>query len=255
MDVEHEGSYSDAPTPPVAPSWLKRLWPSGWPRWAKWLLAPLFLVVLVFYFRDVRMGTGLWGNALVEVERGVKVRVDNQGRAWVTYQNKQELPADGLGLVVVTEGDNDNHPDKLQAFRGMIMKADWPVVVFLNATGFDATGEPVVIRKALDGHELYRAPITDRVALNIPNRDGTFTLLMADRTSKSMPEREWLTKYMRLSPAPDAKELEKLSDEELRKKGFERITVPEAKRRGILDDKGQPVLSRPRLLISDEKKK
>jgi hypothetical protein len=234
--------------------WLWLVKPWTWPRWAKVVAALLLIPILTFYYRDKRVGDGFWGTAEVrEVEAGVKVRVDNYGRTKVTYGDGKELAAEGMQLVVVTKEDHEKDTTRLAPFMSFIKDSDWPLVVFVNSTGFDPTGEPVVIRRASDGQMLYSAGSVGRVALSVPKRDGSFTVHLADGSKLDVSEKDWVEKFMRLkyqSP-PDLKELEKMSDDELKARGYLRLPIEEAKQKGLVDGDGKPVPNPPRLMLQD----
>lgn len=219
-------------------------------RWLRWALplpvlaALAALALFALYDRGVRVGDNYWGRPLADVEGGIRVRVDSSGRGIVAYRNNTQLPADGLSFAVVTLEDHNKDKERLAPFLALVSPGDWPLVVFFNASGFDASGEPVAIRRVADGGELYRPIAADKaVALALPRRAGGFVVYHRDGGVGEVNERDWVEKYLRLpyQPTPSEKDLEKLSDEELKKLGYERLPLEEARKRGLVDDKGKQV--------------
>lgn len=204
-DLEAMSVGSPPPQQPPAPPWLSYLNPGRWPKWFKYLAMPVLFVVLVFYFRDQRVGNGLFAPSQPAAEPqalsdGVAVRTQGV-KVEVGYLDGSWLPADGLGVALVTREDDAKAPDRLNAFRGLLTDQDFPLVVFLNASGFDATGEPVVIRRAKDGKELYRSPNAEKVLLCVAQRDGRFRVFVP-RGMRTVDEQTWVEKYMRLKYEP-----------------------------------------------------
>lgn len=138
---------------------------------------------------------------------GVKLVVPESGAPSVVYQNGVKILADGLGVAAITWEDYTKFPARLDDSGAKFPRQDFPLVVFFNATGFDATGVPVVVRRASDGELLYRrddAP--SRLALVTPLRDGRFriTPTYLDRVSGTfvVSDERWYTAYMGRQPAP-----------------------------------------------------
>ena len=243
---EHPYSHHDDHPIPEQPKdtksplfWLWKLAPWTWPTWLKFLAAGPVITLLAFYFRDVRVGDGFWGKPGVEIEAGVRLKVDNYSRVTIDYAQGQTFPADGLFMTVVTQDDHAKTPERLAPFIALVKDDDWPIVVFVNGTGFDTTGEPICIRRASDGKELYRSDNSQRVALCVGKSDGSFTVYLPSGGSRDLSEKDWVEKFMRLTlQSPETpKDLEKLSDEELKKLGYERIPLEEAKKRGLVNEK------------------
>jgi len=226
--------------------------PKKWPRWLRWLLSVPVIILLAFFFRDKRLGSPLydkisgqtsmatWKVQPFEEEPKITVDFDQRhGLVRYTYVNGTEVPADGLAAAYITAEDNAQQPDRLAPYKALIKDTDFPLVVFMNASGFDPTGEPICIRRASDGGVVYKAQDLHQVRLAVPLRDGQFLLFLLDGTTKKVSEAEWMLKAMRmpLANSLDPKELEKLSDEELKKRGLERISEEEAIKRGLIPGK------------------
>ncbi len=127
------------------------------------------------------------------------------------------MPADAIGVAVVTLEDNNKAPEKLKA--QLLDKVDFPVVVFFNATGFDASGTPYIVRKAADGKQLYGL-VTDRpnqLRAVVPLRGGGwigYYWVTSDNHGKiSISDEEWASTYLglkateKLEPDVNAKEI------------------------------------------------
>lgn len=226
--------------------------PKKWPRWLRWLLSVPIILLLAFFFRDKRLGSPLydkisgqtsmasWKVQPFEEEPKITVDFDQRhGLVQYTYLNGTAFPADGLAAAFITAADDAQQPERLAPYKALIKDTDFPLVVFMNASGFDPTGEPICIRRAADGGVVYKAPDLHQVRLAVPLRDGQFLLFLLDGTTKKVSEAEWMLKAMRmpLANSLDPKELEKLSDEELRKRGLERISEEEAIKRGLIPGK------------------
>ena len=186
---------------------------------------------------------------------GVKVRVLATS-AHIVYGDGSRFPPDGLAMVVVTAEDDKSHPQRLDPVRPRIGATDWPVVVFVNASGFDATGAPVVIRRAADGKVLYREEggSPSPVRLSVARRDGDFDVYPYGRAEPwRVGEREWVEKFLRVPYEVDPKELEKLSDEELARRGLQRLPATNQQPKTKAEDgkgKGPPL----RILVPERTK-
>jgi hypothetical protein len=224
-DMRSVSSGPKPPNQPPIPSWLiAYLNPKNWPNWLKYVVAPIFFIGLVFYYRDQRVGNGIFASIKEEeIGSSLKTRQIIRGGRLIeiSYADGTIHPADGLAIAVVTKEDDTKAPERLAPFKGLIKDTDWPVAVFLNASGFDTTGEPVVIRRVADGKELFRAPVTDKVVLGVVQSDNKFKVYLGDGTTKVVDEKFWVEKYMRMQHT-DPKDLEKMSDEELAKLGLRR---------------------------------
>lgn len=163
----------------------------------------------------------------------VALRFD-KGEAVVIYEDGNARRADAIGAALVTLGDHEKFPDRFERHGIKLARTDYPVVAFFNATAFDATGDPLVVRRASDGKELYRKDSAGKqVAAVIARRGGGFRWLNAyhwDTGEKvkwaDVTDEEWFKDFMNLEPPvkiPPAEELEKMTDEELKKLGVNRM--------------------------------
>ena len=186
----------------------------AWPLWLKLLVGVPGLVVAVFYFRDQRVGDGFfappvpaWTAVLFEDERcPLKIAAMADGRIDAIYGNGSKFAADGLMVALFTWQDAQATPEQAAVFKE-IKEADYPLVVWLNASGFDVTGAPVVARAYATGRVLY----TDlnyrgeHTALSLPLRGGGFRHFDRAGRETVYAEADWLSRVMRLAaetPAP-----------------------------------------------------
>lgn len=209
-------------------SWLGRNWKYG-------LLALLFIPYFAIQNMHERKAKEA-AERTAEVEAddvvtGLKVRFSKQGDTFV-YQDGKELPYDGLGFAVLNWDDYQKNPDKFKRTGFEAKQQDFPIVVFFNATGFDASGDPVVVRRAKDGAVVFE--LKDRpkkmIAGMTPLRDGTFKVFFRDGTNETVKEDDWYRTYMGTEPAqklPPPEELDKMSEEQLAKLGLTRMTKEE----------------------------
>lgn len=240
------------PPPPKIPAWVN---PKTWPTWLKYLVAPIAILALTFYYRDQRVGNGFFAKPpTVELwpSPTVSARFGWNG-VTIVYGDKRERSADGLVVAIVTEDDDKKNPAQLADWRHLWQDSDFPVVVFLNASGFDPSGLPTVIRRASDGKVLFDAKTPKRAALVVPKHDPAGGCDVYDDNGKdeSVSEKDWYTKYLRSDPPPDPKDLEKMSDEELRKRGYER--VPGSKPPEPVKEKDKPP-EFPKVRVPERKK-
>jgi hypothetical protein len=98
---------------------------------------------------------------VTEVRTGsaVKLKMHRQVDTCV-YADGTELPVDGAVVMVVTWAE-------YKLISGMAphyptAESDYPIVVFANKTGFDATLNPVAIRRSKDGVLCGRAKETGK---------------------------------------------------------------------------------------------
>lgn len=211
--------------------WLKKKW---------WILLLGLLVVPVLAFRAMRerlavengekdpIALGMDGLQLLVGKSGVTVR----------YPQGKQLPADGLGVSLISLEAHKKNPERLEKLQ--LREQDFPVLVFFNATGFDATGAPVVVRRARDGVQLYPEKSEDRVLVRavIPEEDGKWTVYFWDDQTRQVGKRVvsdevWYRVFMNepLVRTPTPEELDKMSDEQLRAMGIQRMTKQELKLR------------------------
>ncbi len=144
----------------------------------------------------------------------------------VTYQDGTKIPVEGLGATVVLLSEKD----KLKLTDFNPADSDFPVVVFFNRSGFDATGEPRVVRRASDGGPVYSLSSTkvEQVQLMIPLRGGGFTVYhRGGGKPLVVSESDWYKRYMGIAPPvplPPQDKLDKMSEEELKKLGLQRLS-------------------------------
>lgn len=170
---------------------------------------------------------------------GVSARF-NKGTDTFTYQDGSTQPADGLAFAVLTADDIGPNAERFAKVGYVPDTKDFPVVVFYNPSGFDNTGDPSAIRRAKDGSAVFR--VKDRppqqVAGVTPNRDGSFRVFFRDGTEAAVPEDAFYRAYMGTEPAdkiPTPAELDKMSDDELKKLGLTRMPRAEyEKKNGAL---------------------
>jgi hypothetical protein len=209
-------------------SWLARNW--------KYALLGLFFIpyFAVQNMHERKAKEAAERTAEVEADdvvTGLKVKFSKLGDTFV-YQNGKELPYDGLGFAVLNWDDYQKNPDKFKKTGFEAKQEDFPIVVFFNVSGFDASGDPAVVRRAKDGTIVFE--LKDRpkkpVAGMTPLRDGSFKVFFRDGTSESVKEDDWYRTYMGTEPAqklPSPEELDKLSPEELAKLGLTRMSKDE----------------------------
>lgn len=218
-----------ADTPPQ-PGFIGRNW-----KYA--LLALLFVPVLAFKNMKERKAAEPQPagkpaeTAADDKVPGLKVRYSTAGDTFV-YQNGTALPSDGLGFAVLGWDDYQKNPEQFQKAGFEPREADFPVVVFFNLSGFDASGDPGVVRRAKDGSVVFE--MKDRpkkpVAGMTPLRDGSFKVFFRDGSSEVVKEDDWYKVYMGVEPAvklPASEELDKMTPEQLAKLGLTRMTKEE----------------------------
>ena len=138
---------------------------------------------------------------------------------------------DGYGYVLFQPADWDKNNERLKGLGLTPASSDFPLLITLNPSAFDVSGEPVAVRRAEDGKLLYQAPVAARpVDLVMPLRDGSCKVLFIDGKVLTVSEQEWLKVFMRVQAAPP-QGFEKMSDAELKKHGFERLSPEEVDKR------------------------
>jgi hypothetical protein len=153
----------------------------------------------------------------------------------VQYPSGDSFPRDGLAAFHVTWEEYQSQPAVLPATPSTATTwstNNFPVVVWCNSSGFDSTATPIVVRKAHDGTLYYRKkPPVGLVRLLAPNGDG-YVVYLADGSTLKLSEKDFVEQYMGLPyQQPVPANADKLSDEDLKKQGFERITPEEYQRR------------------------
>lgn len=247
------GQPTPLPSPPSAPPPL----PTGFvdvikyflgltkSKWGKLVIAIPFIVIASFYFKDVRLGN-LVPSHLEEQKNGIFTSETDglyevgykDALGYIIYKNGKKVPRDGFAVALTTWEDYQKRPELFKnATR--VEKADFPVLLFYNASGFDVSGIPCAIRRVADGQLLGHASDVALVRLMLPNRNGTYTVIHVDGTARTVDEKTWMREYMRVDrpdgPLHAPKEFEKLSNEELERLGYERLTPEEYRRRYGVD--------------------
>ena len=156
----------------------------------------------------------------------------------VQYGDGKRLPLDGYGMAVLTWDDFQKQVDRFGDVGNSLKEYDFPVVVFFNSSGFDATGDPMVVRRAKDGELLIETKGRPKmVRFMAPLRDGGFKLFFwGSKEATTVSEEEWYRTFVGIEPPrelPSPEELEKMTDEQLQKLGIQRMTKEELKKKGI----------------------
>lgn len=210
------------------PGFIRRNWKLG-------LLAVFFIPFLAFQQMKERKAREA-AEATAELAAddkvtGLKVRYSKAGDTFV-YQDGTVLPNDGLGYAVLGWDDYQQNPDRFQRAGFEARQPDFPIVVFFNLTGFDASGDPGVVRRAKDGSVVFE--LKDRpkkpIAGMTPLRDGSFKVFFRDGTADTVSEEDWYRVYMGVEPAaklPTSADLDKMTPEQLAKVGLTRMTKDE----------------------------
>lgn len=194
-----------------------------------WIVLAGLLIIPYFAFLNMQERKAKELNAsthqLDERISGLALTVDRDG-IMVTYLNGTKLPADGIGLVTVTLEDYQADPERIKR-QGMEVKDDdFPLVVFFNQSGFDATGDPVAVRRAKDGTRLFGlAKQVARVRVLQVLRGGGFYVWDGGERRK-ITEEEFYRDFMGIeppTPTQNPEQLDKLTDAELAKRGLKRL--------------------------------
>lgn len=213
-----------------------------WLRGKWWILLLALLTVpgLAYYNMKERKARELAESVYSIDERidSLKLLVSRDG-VMVVYQDDTRKPADGIGLIALTLDDNKKDPERLKAQE--LTDDDFPVVVFFNHTSFDASGLPVMVRRARDGMQVFPknggAVRGFRLRAAVPLRSGGWTGYYwdtADRNGKTViSDEEWERIYLGVNvpKLPTPEEMDKMTDEQLRAFGITRMTKDEAKLR------------------------
>jgi hypothetical protein len=166
---------------------------------------------------------------------GLKARVDC-GRLVVTYDDGTAVPADALGVAVITAEDYKKFPDRLDRHGIRPNSSDYPVVAFFNSTGFDATGDPVAVRRGKDGLLIHGKPDARKpVHAVVADRGGGFRVVAGNYSWKTyddkmawrtVDDKEWFKDFMNIEPPvklPTPEEMDRMTDAELEKLGVRRM--------------------------------
>jgi hypothetical protein len=183
------------------------------------------LLLLASQFAVNRLGTTEY--PLDPDVPGLVLRIDRYDRAKIVYQDDHAITPDGLGLAVVKESDYAAFTERFDEVGYKPNAADFPVVAFFNASGFDSSGEAVVVRRASDGGLLYASPdkAVGRVRLVVPQRDGALAVHSKNDVRTVQPD-DFYSLYVNVrppAPLPPAEELAKMTDEQLAKLGVSRV--------------------------------
>lgn len=132
----------------------------------------------------------------------VPVKVELSETNWlgdVVYLDGRKQRADAYGMATYRLEDQPALPASAK-----LTEKDYPIVVFFNASGFDSTGDAVVIRRAADGTLLwaddskYRAPARRA----FPRRDGTFGVVYSDGSEAALDLDRWYRQFVGERPQP-----------------------------------------------------
>jgi len=220
---------------PKQPGWLRRNWKYG-------LLALLFVPYFTWEAMKERKAKELDESAIVIDEKLPDLKLILNAKnvpGEIQYGDGKRLPLDSYGVATLTWEDFQKQVERFGEAGKALKEADFPVVVFFNSSGFDATGDPMVVRRAKDGDvvmELKSRP--PMLRFMTPGRDGSFKLFTwGSKEPTIVKEDEWYRKYVGVEAPkalPKQEELDKMSDEQLKALGIQRVTQPDKK------DKEQP---------------
>lgn len=191
-------------TPPVATPTTPSQ-PAPKRTWYKTIGFVLLALVMVPYYAFQIMEKRVADAALVlDPQVAVKLHVGSERLATIIYLDGTWIPSDGHGLAALTWADFQSQKDRFSDEMTKFVEADFPVVVFFNSSGFDSTGDPVVVRRAKDGSLLYttKTRSVGHTWYCIPQRDGSFLTLNVDGKQATVSEQEWYERYMGLPLQP-----------------------------------------------------
>lgn len=150
----------------------------------------------------------------------------------VVFGDGTKVDRDGFAFVLFQPSDWDKNAERLKGLSIKPGSSDFPLLISLNPSGFDVSGEPIAIRRAEDGRLLYQAPLTPQlVDFTLPQRDGSCKVRFVSGKILVVSEQEWLKVFMRSNTLAPPVGFEKMSDEELKKHGFERLSTEEVDKR------------------------
>ncbi len=174
----------------------------AWPVWAKVVVGVPVIAVLSLVYMQKRIdskGVPLFP----DVHPGIVWFDDGSTMGKVQYPSGDSFARDGLAVFHVTWEEYQKLPAVLPAPQ--VIGGDWqqnvfPVVVWCNTTGFDATAEPMVVRKAHNGALLYqKKPASSMVKLLTPgSTSDSYWVYLADGSKVDMTEATWVKLYMNL---------------------------------------------------------
>lgn len=156
----------------------------------------------------------------------------------VKYENGTQYARRGLGILVVTLEDNQKNPDQFKAFN--LKDTDFPILAFFDSSGHDASGTALEIRRTKDGSSVYKADdIAPFAVLVLPLPDGRYKIRDIDGKTQVVNADEWNRLYMGMMPQFTAEQLAKMTDAELQKYGYTKMSRDEfSKKYGNADNKG-----------------
>jgi hypothetical protein len=142
----------------------------------------------------------------------VKLRPTPDGFA-VVYADGRVVPADGIGVAVLTAADAARAKEVLAAVGPQPVAADYPLVVFFNRSGFDATGKPVAVRRAADaGKVAWDSLPPGRVRALVPNATGYTAYFFSGEPAQV--DADEFERYYLNEPPPAAGKAEKKEEEQ-----------------------------------------
>jgi hypothetical protein len=167
-------------------------------EWIYWLVFAVVVPYLALQNSKERLARV--EHVLDETVPAVKLVTRSDLKAWaVQFADGKEQPLDSYGVAVMTWADHQKNPKTLERPNVKLVEADFPVVVFFNASGFDASGDPAIVRRGKDGSTIYAlAKIPTPVAAATPLRSGSFRIWTKDGQTKDLTEEEWYVVYMGL---------------------------------------------------------
>ena len=126
---------------------------------------------------------------------------EDEGVTRIKYRDGTNIMADGLGAFVMDKDDPRFDKDHLGVDIDMkAIEKHLPVVVFINATGFDASGLPVCMRKASNGEAVYVRHVGNRVSMAYFYPTGEVRVHSPWSAKVStLTEEQWYTRYMSMS--------------------------------------------------------
>lgn len=168
----------------------------------------------------------------------------------VRYQGGKEVPTDGVGIAVLTWDDLQANPDRLKKAGYKAERADFPVVVFFNQSGFDSTGDPAVVRRARDGSVAFevkdKPPGRLRQIVSLP--DGTWTAYFwGSDEAVRVGQADFYRLYLGIEPPQpqpaqhSQAELDRMGPEELKRLGIKKVSRDEALKRAKTGVRGRVI--------------
>ena len=212
-------------------------------KWAL-VLAGLFLIPYFTYqnMKERRAAELTDAFTITDKPPHVKLLVDGFNVTAV-YADETRLPADGIGVAVITW---DDYVKDVERFKQItIPTKDFPAVVFFNATGFDTTGLPKVIRRVTDGKLLWESPgeaqsLAALVLADLRRRDFR---VVATATRPAARSRSTTSTGQYMGVEPPSAAGRDVTDDQLAKLGLQKI--PMAKKEETPKETPKEVLKSP----------